>query len=111
MGVHDDICWQFIFQEMVYSVWRTRNEFNITGEESWLQISANQIVVWAKQAQIAILKIIDRNGKDLHFIHREKPLKGWTKLNIDGLSVGNLGMAGGRGIMRDELGIWKEDLK
>lgn len=69
VGVHRDLCWQFIFQEMVYSVWKTRNEFNITGEESKLKISANQIVVQARQAQIAILKGIDINRKDWRFIH------------------------------------------
>ena len=69
VGVHDDICWQFIFQEWAYSVWRTRNKFNITGEGSRLQVSANQIVARARQAQIAILNEMDTNRKDWRFIH------------------------------------------
>ena len=69
MGVHDDICWQFIFQEMVYSAWRTRNEINITGGGPKLKISANQIVVQARQAQLALLQGIDINRQDRRSIH------------------------------------------
>ena len=30
----------------------------------------------------------------------------WAKLNIDGASLGNLGIAGGRGLIRDSDGNW-----
>lgn len=36
----------------------------------------------------------------------EKPNTGWMKLNMDGSSIGNLGMAGGGGVIRDEEGNW-----
>ena len=50
-------------------------------------------------------------GKPLMLKHRimkqirwEKPSNGWRKLNVDGASMGNLGKAGGGGLLRDEEG-------
>ena len=34
-------------------------------------------------------------------IHWDKPEEGWMKLNTDGLSLGNPGLAGGGGVIRD----------
>ena len=36
----------------------------------------------------------------------EKPINGWRKLNVDGAFMGNPGMVGGGGILRDEEGNW-----
>ena len=36
----------------------------------------------------------------------ERPPEGWCKLNTDGAASGNLGLAGCRGIVRDEHGGW-----
>ena len=36
----------------------------------------------------------------------ERPTCGWLRLNTDGSSLGNLGLAGGGGIIRDEEGNW-----
>ena len=36
----------------------------------------------------------------------EKPTEGWRKLNTDGFSLGNIGRAGGGGLIRDEEGNW-----
>lgn len=36
----------------------------------------------------------------------EKPTQGWLKLNTDGSSVGNPGLAGCRGAIRDDAGRW-----
>lgn len=32
--------------------------------------------------------------------------EGWMKLNTDGSSIGNLGMAGCGGVIRDDRGCW-----
>ena len=39
-------------------------------------------------------------------IRWEKPGLGWVKLNTDGSSLGNPGLAGGGGLIRDEEGAW-----
>lgn len=36
----------------------------------------------------------------------EKPLPNWYRLNTDGSSLGNLGKAGGGGLIRDHTGTW-----
>lgn len=36
----------------------------------------------------------------------ERSRRGWWKLNTDGSSMGNPGLAGGGGIVRDEMGSW-----
>ncbi|CAL1391272.1 unnamed protein product [Linum trigynum] len=34
------------------------------------------------------------------------PSRGWVKLNLDGASNGNPGLAGAGGVLRDEAGQW-----
>ena len=36
----------------------------------------------------------------------ERPARGWVKLNTDGSSLGNPGLAGGVGVIQDEEGNW-----
>jgi len=40
------------------------------------------------------------------FIKWEKPTSGWVKLNIDGSALGNLGITGCEGLVRDEDRNW-----
>ncbi|CAL1387602.1 unnamed protein product [Linum trigynum] len=40
------------------------------------------------------------------YIHWCFPRSGWLKLNVDGASEGNSGLAGAGGIIRDECGKW-----
>ena len=39
-------------------------------------------------------------------IRWERPRSDWRKLNTDGSSLGNLGLADGGGVIRDETGNW-----
>lgn len=39
-------------------------------------------------------------------IRWENPCNGWIKINTDGSSLGNPGMAGGGGLIKDENGDW-----
>ena len=39
-------------------------------------------------------------------IRWEKPRRGWVKLNTDGSSLGNPGLVGGGGLIRDKDGAW-----
>lgn len=39
-------------------------------------------------------------------IRWERPRSGWRKLNTDGSSLGNPGLVGGGGVIRDEIGNW-----
>lgn len=44
--------------------------------------------------------------KILKQVRWEKPCSGWMKLNTDGSLMGNLGLAGGEGLLRDANGNW-----
>ncbi|KAL7240756.1 hypothetical protein ACSBR2_006409 [Camellia fascicularis] len=38
-------------------------------------------------------------------------MEGWVKINIDGASVGNSGMARIKGVVRDSAGLWIRGFK
>ena len=46
------------------------------------------------------------NGSISKLVRWEKPLSGWTKLNTDGVSLGNPRVAGFGGVVRDKRGNW-----
>ena len=46
------------------------------------------------------------NGKDVAQIGWKYPADGWIKLNVDGCSKGNPGLAGAGGVIRDHIGTW-----
>ncbi|KAK9990806.1 hypothetical protein SO802_025791 [Lithocarpus litseifolius] len=48
----------------------------------------------------------NRNPRIERSIRWERPNRGWHKLNTDGSSLGNLGLASGGGILRNEVGGW-----
>lgn len=45
-------------------------------------------------------------GKEVDHIGWKYPTDGWIKLNVDGCSKGNPGMAGAGGAIRDNMGSW-----
>ena len=45
-------------------------------------------------------------GTMVNYIGWKYPAKGWIKLNVDGCSKGNPGLAGAGGVMRDHMGTW-----
>ena len=52
-----------------------------------------------------MLIIVDRDMSKF-FVHWEAPLEHWIRLNIDGVSKGNLGVIGAGGILRGHYGNW-----
>ena len=46
------------------------------------------------------------NGSISKLVRWEKPLSGWTKLNTDGVSLGNPRVAGFGGVVWDKRGNW-----
>ena len=51
-------------------------------------------------------KTLVGNRKILKQVRWDKPCCGWLKLNTDGSSMGNPGLAGGGGLLRDANGNW-----
>lgn len=95
--------WGIIFPMTVWSIWLHRNNmaFERIGNHRDMQ---SQTLM--KAAKVAYLDI---NGK--HMLGRVRiqvkwttPPLHWFKLNSDGFSLGNPGLAGGGGIIRDNVG-------
>ena len=53
-------------------------------------------------------KLLGMKRKIVKQVRWEKPCTGWLKLNMDGTSMGNTGLAGGGGLLQDENGSWVE---
>ena len=89
----------------VWSLWLRRNNivFGRTGQSSDLH---NLSLVRA--AEVAYLGLSRKKSSSRSLIQVKwlPPPLNWFKLNSDGSSMGNPGLAGGGGIIRDSVGGW-----
>ena len=99
------IPWSIQFLFAVWLIWKRRNHlvFRSLGPNPHL---AKEIVqrafeyyFYAAPAKELVVKIVRP-------IRWSKPIAGWLKLNTDGSSLGNPGLAGGGGLIRNEEGGW-----
>lgn len=96
---------KIIFTFAMWNIWKSRNQFVFKG--------------WSQNPSLA--KIIINHALEFFFyvgptkflrirvtnqVKWDRPNIGWMKLNIDGLSLGNPGIAGGGGVIRDWSGRW-----
>lgn len=95
--------WFQVFLFAIWLVWKSRNQFlfkNKNPNPSIVKEILDRAFEFTHCACIALAKkrmIIKR-------IRWEKPCSGWIKLNTDGSSLANPGMAGGGDLIRDENG-------
>ncbi|KAK9988335.1 hypothetical protein SO802_028574 [Lithocarpus litseifolius] len=105
---HLQISWIVIFAVGIWALWSHRNRVvfkNMPSSQAIHRDIIHRAVEYALVAQSTITKQprIARN------IRWERPNRGWYKLNTDGSSLGNPGMASGGGILRSESGTWVKD--
>ena len=67
---------------------------------------AVDIINWALQYTHCACKPLVAKRMVMKRIQWEKPSNSWMKLNTDGSSLGNPGVDGGGGLIRDENGNW-----
>uniref|UniRef100_A0A2N9I4P7 RNase H type-1 domain-containing protein n=1 Tax=Fagus sylvatica TaxID=28930 RepID=A0A2N9I4P7_FAGSY len=105
-STHDhNIPWQTIFSFGVWNLWLRRNQFVFKPDSPFLD-PVRSTISFASE----FFYLIGNFSKAKHVV--SVPVKwatpplGWFKLNTDGSSLGNPGLAGGGGVIRNHLGDW-----
>ncbi|CAL1373186.1 unnamed protein product [Linum trigynum] len=107
--------WNSFFSIAVWLIWKNRCTGCFQGlhkamSAPSLAFSIHQrALLWHKAWQAPTVNF-GRHGSKPERVEKQIqwsfPRNGWVKLNVDGASVGNPGLAGAGGIIRDEHGKW-----
>ena len=97
--------WSILFSFALWSLWLHQNSIAFERAHSHLDLKAETL---AKATEFFYIGI---NGKQIWTKQKIQvrwlcPLPNWFKLNIDGSSLDNPGLAGGGGLIRNEKGEW-----
>jgi ribonuclease HI len=105
-STHDhSIPWQTIFSFGIWNLWLRRNQFVFNPDASFADPLATTISFTSEYYYLigSYSKVKLRIPIPVKWT---PPPLGWFKLNIDGSSLGNLGLAGGGGVIQNHLGEW-----
>ena len=97
--------WNQTFMFAIWTIWKGRNQLVFENKKlkSSLALDINHR---ALEYFHSVGKLLGIKCKIVKQVRWEKPCSGWLKLNTDGASMGNPGLAGGGGLLRDEDGSW-----
>ncbi|KAL0000416.1 hypothetical protein SO802_014197 [Lithocarpus litseifolius] len=99
------ILWKVLDPFAVWLIWENRNQVVFKSKNSNLNLAKDIIQRSREFFFCAFFPKVATNWIVKH-IRWERPTSGWVKLNTDGSSLGNPGMAGSGGVIRDEEGNW-----
>ena len=89
----------------VWLIWKGRNQLVFENKRLNLKIDFEIAYNAVEYTHCACKPLISKH-RITKQIRWEKLSNGWRKLNVDGASMGNLGQAGGGGLLRDESENW-----
>lgn len=99
------LSWNHYFSFGIWSLWNHRNErlFKQVAPSRWLDkevrgMAINYIACAGHMKQVAARRSI--------MVRWSRPNMSWSKLNTNGSPLGNPGLAGGGGFIRDHNGCW-----
>jgi ribonuclease HI len=105
-STHDhNIPWQTLFSFGIWNLWLRRNQFVFNPDVPFTDPIATTIS-FASEFYYLIGSYSKVKLKSPIPVKWTLPPLGWFKLNTDGSSLGNPGLAGGGGIIRNPLGEW-----
>ena len=97
--------WKILYSFVVWLIWKSKNNYVFNGKLANPRL-ATEITNQAMEFMYCYSSSKASNGRTSKLVRWEKPPSGWTKSNTDGASLGDSGVAGCGGIVRDEKGNW-----
>ena len=102
---HLQIPWSTIFAFGIWTIWNHRNSVVFKNKPINHSIH-KEIIHKAVEYSFIAQNFSNCKLRIERSIRWERPNRGWHKLNTDGSSLGNPGLASGWGILRNEVGGW-----
>ena len=97
--------WRIIFPFVIWLMWKQRNNALFRGQHIRYDVHSEAIFLALEFLHCALNPSLSGSRKLIQ-IRWEKPSPGWIRLNTDGPALGNPGLVGCDGIIRNEHGDW-----
>ena len=102
---HHQLPWKIVFSFGIWQLWNQRNSLLFSSGT----VTRNIQDFCIKKSVEFFAIVANKPNKNLRTniqVKWTKPPVGWLKLNMDGFAVGNPGIAGDGGLIRNENGDW-----